>query len=104
MVGASSLRGRTTPVSNRKWWAFEESAHPTETALDVRERILELDQLSRPNQLGDAAVEVDGGLEALGADLLVTDLVVPLVGVVADLGEVEVEVGVLEDLAGDVFL
>jgi hypothetical protein len=66
---------------------------------DVGERVLELDQLGGADQLGDAAVEVDGGLEPLGADLLVRDLVVALVGVGADLGEVEVVVDVLEDLA-----
>src|SRR5208337_1372267 len=73
-------------------------------ASHIGKRILKLDELSGADELGDAAVEVDGGLEALFADLLVGDLVVALIGVVADLGEMEIEVDVLEDLAGHVFL
>ncbi len=83
---------------------FEGSTHPTNLYSNIRERVLELDKPGGADQLGDTAVEVDGGFEAFFADLLVGDLVVALIGVGADLGEVEVEVGVLEDLAGDVFL
>src|SRR4051794_32282103 len=63
---------------------------PPDPSSDISERVLELDQLRRADQFGDAAIEVDGGLESLLTDLLVGDLVVPLVGVGPDLGEVEV--------------
>src|SRR4051812_9654020 len=77
---------------------------PRRRPLDVGEGVLELDELGGADQFGDPAIEIDGGLEALAADLLVRDLVVTLIGVGADFGEVEVVIDVLEDLAGDVFL
>src|SRR5262249_27429765 len=64
------------------------SAH--ERRSHVGKRILKFDQARGSHELGDSAIEVDGRFEALLADLFVRNLVIALIGIAADFGEVQI--------------
>src|SRR5688500_2773535 len=74
------------------------------STLYVRELVLEHQQVRGLEQLVDAGLHVDLGLEPLTPDLGVGDLVVPLILVLADLREVQIVVDLPLDEERDVLL